>query len=473
MTDFSAQSFFNSLLGLPPHPPNPPEGPTIPPQINWLAGRDHELGALSLPNPLDPSSTFVAKVTSLAAIIEQGESIAIHMGESGRVLEPELFAKAHMLTRELAVYELWRDGCRVPDVDWGRAVFGGEYVIKPDMWEREEGWTGRIDKVESVVEKGEGESETATVGDVEMQIDGGGGETVKEKKKRLPKRTVKDKDGFLVDADFLALMEADIQVPVIRATLEENHNSTNTVNLETARAFILPASGRFQSPPSNTLHSAPTNTYQSASYYSTGAQGSQQTQGEAINHDDDETDEEMTGMEDDSDSDSNWTVSTKSDDEEDEQVNDSDSDNLEYESGEDWNADEEEETQEEINHRNMQSIDSQGDYWLKALRRIYKNDSLTAENRLWAITCYPGLMPLIFAVSRVIQAEDYYVEDFEDLKKKELEIVDKIREQLKPKIAQLTEELTVLRAKAAVLDKRQAMLASGLADTKPSSLVTE
>lgn len=131
------------------------------------------------------------------------------------------------------------------------------------------------------------------------------------------------------------------------------------------------------------------------------------------------------------------------------------------------------------NHFEMLSIDRYSEpALLKALQIVYANPSITEENRMWVVAACPSLLPLLFAVDRVLRAHrflgtshrDEEVAEMEmivdnmkrmDVEAMEYKVVDEMVRTVDSRIGKLEEELAMLKDKAAILQQRCFMVEGG------------
>lgn len=112
------------------------------------------LPILPIPSEDDSLEVTARKLTQLAAVVEEGKSLAIRTGYRGSAhttRDPIELAKQSMTPMELKQYEAWARGIRMPEVDWPHSrepVKGGDSTRK--RFERRARAIGKIWKEEGI-----------------------------------------------------------------------------------------------------------------------------------------------------------------------------------------------------------------------------------------------------------------------------------------------------------------------------------
>lgn len=89
--------------------------------VDFSAGANATLDYLPVPDPSDNLETTARKLRVLADVVTAGYSLAVRTGfqlAAHQECDPEALAKSSMTPQELTQYEAWRNGARMPHVDW-------------------------------------------------------------------------------------------------------------------------------------------------------------------------------------------------------------------------------------------------------------------------------------------------------------------------------------------------------------------
>ena len=104
--------------------------------IDFTAGGNDGTPPLPTPLPTADLETTARKMRALANVVLAGQSLAVRTGyklAAHQERDPETLARRSMTPQEIAQYDAWRAGARMPAMDWAtqrKAVPGGAGAAK-------------------------------------------------------------------------------------------------------------------------------------------------------------------------------------------------------------------------------------------------------------------------------------------------------------------------------------------------------